>query len=102
MRKLLLLVAMFAMAMAADAQKLVLDQSLNPGWGGANITNKNKPEGRFYRLRNEVQVTGFFCEDFAGTAEKQRYTLSYCSGYKCNYIKHITYPPSFFLLFCTR
>lgn len=59
MKKLLLLVAMFAMAMAVDAQKLVLDQSLNPGWGGANLTNKNKPEGRFYRLRNEVQVTGF-------------------------------------------
>ena len=33
MKKLLLLVAMFAMAMAVDAQKLVLDQSLNPGWG---------------------------------------------------------------------
>lgn len=59
MKKLTLAIMFSLCTMGAGAQKLVLDQSLNPGWAGANITNKNKPEGRFYRLRNEVQVTGF-------------------------------------------
>ena len=59
MKKLTLAIMFAFCTLGAGAQKLVLDQSLNPGWAGANITNQNKPEGRFYRLRNEVQVTGF-------------------------------------------
>jgi hypothetical protein len=44
MKKLTLAIMFAFCTLGAAAQKLVLDQSLNPGWAGANITNKNKPE----------------------------------------------------------